>query len=152
MAIFEELSKIERERERGEEIGDTIVVGLTKYVFIFGAAQVALSQIPNFKHLWWVSIIGATMSLGYSLLAGVLAVAAARSEGFERSYGRRVGESETDFTRGVFTALGAVTFAYGGHSVLLEIQATLRAPPPPFRSMMKGAPPHMSSPPLVNRS
>lgn len=134
MAVIEELHK--------STDAQPVMVGLTKYVFIFGAAQAALSQIPNFKHLWWVSIIGATMSLGYSFLAGVLAISASRQEDFDQQYSRRDPENDSHFIRGVFTALGAVTFAYGGHSVLLEIQATLRAPPPPFRSMMKGAPRH----------
>jgi Transmembrane amino acid transporter protein len=111
---------------------------LTKYVFIFGVVQLALSQIPDFAHLWWVSIIGAAMSLGYSLLSGALAIAAARSDNASADYGRRGGGAA--FWRGVFTSLGAIAFAYGGHSVLLEIQATLRVPPSAKASMMKGAP------------
>jgi amino acid permease len=113
--------------------------GLTKYIFIFAICQVAFSQIPNFQHLWWVSIIGAIMSLLYSALSGILAITAARDADDGPAYGRRVLESGTEFWRNVFTSLGAVTFAYGGHSVLLEIQATLKAPPPPLGNMMKGA-------------
>jgi hypothetical protein len=76
------------------------------------------------------------MSLLYSLLSGILAITAAKSDNVAPDYAHR--DSEAAFWRGVFTSLGAVTFAYGGHSVLLEIQATLKAPPPPFESMMKG--------------
>ena len=111
---------------------------MLKYTFIFGVVQLLLSQIPDFAHLWVVSIIGAVMSLCYSLLSGVLAMAAAASDDVPPDYGKR--DSGPDFWRGVFTSLGAVTFAYGGHSVLLEIQATLRVPPEAKQSMMRGAP------------
>jgi hypothetical protein len=104
-------------------------VSLTKYIFVFAAVHLILSQIPTFHHLWWVSIIGAIMSVGYSFLAGILAIAAS-------SYSAR--ESGWPHLRGVLNALGAVTFAYGGHSVLLEIQATLKVPPSAKESMMKG--------------
>lgn len=120
--------------------------GLAKFVFIFAVFQLFLSQIPSFKHLWWVSIIGAAMSLGYSLLSGFLAIAAASE--VDADFGRRPGESDEDFWRQVFVSLGAVTFAYGGHSVLLEIQATLRVPPSARESMMKGALRPSPPPPL----
>lgn len=109
-------------------------VNLTKYVFMFGVVQLALSQIPDFAQLWWLSIIGAIMSLGYSVLSSILAIAAAR--GVDVDYSQR-GDGAA-FWRGVFTSMGAIAFAYGGHSVLLEIQATLRTPPSARDSMMKG--------------
>jgi hypothetical protein len=76
------------------------------------------------------------MSLGYSLLAGFLAIAASQEDGWVPEYKSRA--EGWPLWRSILNALGAVTFAYGGHSVLLEIQATLRTPPPPRDSMMKG--------------
>ena len=132
MAVLEDLSK-------DEDSGASI----TKYTFVFGAVQLLLSQIPDFAHLWWVSIVGAAMSLGYSLLSGALAIAAAQARDGGADYGKR--GSGAEFWRGVFTSLGAITFAYGGHSVLLEIQATLRVPPSAKVSMMKGVAPFCAS-------
>lgn len=83
-----------------------------------------------------MSIVGAATSLGYSLLAALLAIVASRSEDFTPSYEPR--EEGWPRWRGILNALGGVTFAYGGHSVLLEIQATLKTPPRARDSMMRG--------------
>lgn len=80
--------------------------------------------------------MGAAMSLGYSLLAGILAIVASRDEDFTAEYGAR--DDGWPLWRGILNALGGITFAYGGHSVLLEIQATLKTPPSARDSMMKG--------------
>jgi amino acid permease len=124
-----------------EELFTEREASLTKYIFIFGLCEAFLSQIPDFTHLWWVSIVGAVMSLCYSLLAGFLAIHASRDLDVDPAtkYSARDEDDVDGFWRGVFTSLGAITFAYGGHSVLLEIQATLRVPPPPQKSMMRGA-------------
>lgn len=53
------------------------------------------------------------MSVGYSLLAGILAIAAMGDDNFSADYSPR-GEG-WPLWRGALTALGAVTFAYGGH-------------------------------------
>lgn len=111
-------------------------VDLTKYIFIFGIVQLFLSQIKNFASLWWVSIVGALMALLYSAMAGILAIAAAGTDSRSPDYSKR-GDGSS-FWRGVFTSMGAITFAYAGQSVFLEIQATLRVPPPAKASMLKG--------------
>lgn len=115
----ESMQILEILHEEAEVRHPDIHPGLMKYVFIFAIFQVGLSQIPNIQHLWWVSIIGALMSLLYSLLSGILAITAAKSDNVAPDYAHR--DSEAAFWRGVFTSLGAVTFTYGGHSVLLEI-------------------------------
>lgn len=74
------------------------------------------------------------MSIGYSAIVTIACIAHGRSASVDYS-SRDTGANEV---LGALSALGAVTFSYGGHSVLLEIQATLRAPPPPKESMMKG--------------
>lgn len=53
------------------------------------------------------------MSVGYSLLAGILAIAAMGDDEFTADHSPR-GEG-WPLWRGALTALGAVTFAYGGH-------------------------------------
>lgn len=61
----------------------------------------------------WVSVVGAAMSVGYSLLAGIVAIAAHGADDFRPDYSPR-GEG-WPLWRGALNALGAVTFAYGGH-------------------------------------
>jgi Transmembrane amino acid transporter protein len=125
---------------RIEELAtDDMHVNLTKYIFLFGAVQIGLSQIGTFAQLWWVSLVGAAMSVCYSVLAGLAALTAANDAAPLRTFDRSADTHGWAYVRGIFNALGAVTFAYGGHSVLLEIQATLRVPPPPRSNMMKGA-------------
>ncbi|KAK9815636.1 hypothetical protein WJX72_007252 [[Myrmecia] bisecta] len=105
------------------------------WVLLFGALQLALSQIRNFDDLWWVSLLGATMSAMYSTIAFVASAASGRSS--TADYSLRPGTT-ADQVFGIMNSLGTIMFAYGGHAVLLEIQATLAAPPKVAHSMMKG--------------
>eukprot|EP00882_Tetradesmus_deserticola_P025543 GHRQ01028065.1.p1 GENE.GHRQ01028065.1~~GHRQ01028065.1.p1 ORF type:complete len:132 (+),score=20.35 GHRQ01028065.1:445-840(+) len=47
------------------------------------------------------------------------------------------GESRSEFLFGVFNAIATVCFAWGGHNVALEIQATLPYPPSTVEPMMQ---------------
>ena len=67
----------------------------------------------------WVSLIGALMSLCYSTIAAGASIAAVQGSA---SYGPRP-ESPADQTFGIMNAVGGILFAFGGHAVLLEIQA-----------------------------
>jgi len=100
-------------------------------------SQVVLAQVPNFHQLWYVSVVGALMSAGYCLIASVAASMRAGDEA--PSFARRADHSSADAAFGVLASIGTVMFSFGGHSVLLEIQATLKAPPDPAVSMMQGA-------------
>ena len=43
-------------------------------MLIFGAFQILLSQIPDFDRLWFMSVLAAVMSFGYSCIGLGLAI------------------------------------------------------------------------------
>ncbi|QCD99888.1 solute carrier family 38 [Vigna unguiculata] len=45
------------------------------YMISFGIVQIVLSQIPDFKELWWLSIVAAVMSFTYSITGLGLGIA-----------------------------------------------------------------------------
>lgn len=120
--------------------------GLAGYCMLFGILQLFLSQVPDFHGLWWVSLMGGVMSVGYCLIAvgGSLASggsgeesgALAPSPSGDRST-HAAEESTADVVFGVMNALGSVAFTFGGQAVVPEIQATLATPPRSPSSMMK---------------
>ena len=44
------------------------------FMLIFGAFQIVFSQIPDFDRLWFLSILAAVMSFGYSSIGLGLAI------------------------------------------------------------------------------
>lgn len=116
-------------------------VSRTGCIVAFSAAQVLLSQLPSFNDLTWVSGIGALMSLVYSVIAVTLSIGQASSGIQEQQPSYELGtpgESSQEFLFGVFNAIATVCFAWGGHNVALEIQATLPYPPSTVQPMMRG--------------
>eukprot|EP01025_Chloroclados_australasicus_P061871 TRINITY_DN8126_c0_g2_i1.p1 TRINITY_DN8126_c0_g2~~TRINITY_DN8126_c0_g2_i1.p1 ORF type:complete len:450 (-),score=25.83 TRINITY_DN8126_c0_g2_i1:237-1586(-) len=121
----ESMQTVQREVCQSQS-GTCTHLSLTTWIVIFGIMQIILSQLPDLHSLWWVSLLGAVMSVCYSAIAFGGSVAASLEEDNNVSYDLR-GNSQADKVFNVLNALGAVTFAYGGHSVMLEIQATLKA-------------------------
>jgi len=68
----------------------------------------------------WVSLLGACMSVMYSMIAFIASAVKGHSG---VSYGKRSG-SVADRTFGTFNSLGTVMFAFGGQVVMPEIQVT----------------------------
>ncbi len=85
-------------------------------------------QVPNFSELGWVSLMGAIMSAFYSVVATVLSGVHPDAPDVSYSPGD-MGKPEVDMFFGIFGALSTVAFAFGGHNIALEIQATLPAKP-----------------------
>ncbi|KAJ0972374.1 hypothetical protein J5N97_020333 [Dioscorea zingiberensis] len=110
---------------------------LTYFIMIFGSVHFVLSQIPNFNSLSGISLAAAVMSLSYSTIAWGGSVHKGKQEMVDYSY-------KASSNVGVFfdflSALGDVAFAYAGHNVVLEIQATIPSTPekPSKKPMMKG--------------
>ena len=78
-------------------------------------------QLPNFNALFLVSLLAAFMSISYSTIGWVSAVA----EGKAAAVSYAILGGTTPKIMGIFNGLGTMVFAYGGHSVVLEIQVTL---------------------------
>ena len=68
----------------------------------------------------WVSLLGATMSAAYSTIAFGASAAAVTWQ--HPNHGLR-DESRASLVFGAFNSLGTVMFAFGGHAILLEVQA-----------------------------
>ncbi|CAL4911341.1 unnamed protein product [Urochloa decumbens] len=116
------------------------------YMAAFGAVQLAFSQIPNFDQIKWLSIVASAMSFTYSGIGLGLAVAQVVSNGgFAGTLaGVAVGGAEGAITVAqkvwrTMQALGNIAFAYSFSNVLIEIQDTIKAPPPSEAAVMKKA-------------
>ncbi|KAL1828682.1 hypothetical protein DCAR_0207927 [Daucus carota subsp. sativus] len=109
----------------------------TYFIMIFGSAHFALSLLPNFNSISGVSLAAAVMSLSYSTISWGAAI----NKGVMKDVSYSLKSEDTsvkifDF----FNALGSVAFAYAGHNVVLEIQATIPSTPdkPSTGPMHKG--------------
>eukprot|EP00250_Pteridium_aquilinum_P016547 c23155_g1_i1 orf=361-1803(-) len=111
------------------------------YMILFGFVEIILSQIPDFNKLSWLSILAAIMSISYSSIGLGLGVGKATET--NHSYGTLDGVTiGVDVTASkkvwlVFQALGDVAFAYAFSMILIEIQDTVKSPPPENRTMKK---------------
>ncbi|GBG00553.1 amino acid permease [Raphidocelis subcapitata] len=111
-----------------------VLVSQWQHTLVFGAVQMLMSMLPNLESVWWSSIVGALMSLGYSGIAiGLGASQAGNGQG--TLLGRPAPPVEKAF--GVCNALGCIGFAYSCAIVLVEVQDTLREPPRAAVSMRK---------------
>ncbi|PIN21096.1 Amino acid transporter [Handroanthus impetiginosus] len=118
---------------------------ISNYPFmgIFAEIQIILSQIPNFHELSWLSIVAAVMSFAYSSIGFGLSVAKVAGGAHARTTltGTTVGVdvSAADKVWRSFQAIGDIAFAYAYSTVLIEIQDTLKSPPPESKVMKKAS-------------
>ncbi|CAK9326197.1 unnamed protein product [Citrullus colocynthis] len=110
---------------------DTLCPSCTKikqtyFIMIFASVHFVLSHLPNFNSISGVSLAAAVMSLSYSTIAWAASVHKGIQEDVQYGY-KAHSTSGTVFN--FFTALGDVAFAYAGHNVVLEIQATIPSTP-----------------------
>ncbi|KAL9310992.1 Lysine histidine transporter 1 [Arabidopsis thaliana] len=109
----------------------------TYWIMIFASIHFVLAHLPNFNSISIVSLAAAVMSLSYSTIAWATSVKKGVHPNVDYS-------SRASTTSGnVFNflnALGDVAFAYAGHNVVLEIQATIPSTPekPSKIAMWKG--------------
>ncbi|MCO5548320.1 hypothetical protein L7F22_001777 [Adiantum nelumboides] len=92
---------------------------------IFASVHFVLAQLPNFNSIAGVSLAAAVMSLSYSTIAWT---ASAAKGSDDASYAYRSSTTANEVF-GIFNALGQIAFAYAGHNVVLEIQATIPSSP-----------------------
>ncbi|WVZ95272.1 hypothetical protein U9M48_041057 [Paspalum notatum var. saurae] len=114
-------------------------IKLTYFIMIFASAHFVLSQLPNFNSISGVSLAAAVMSLSYSTIAWVAPAAKGKNPAGVDYHLRATTTPGRVF--GFFEAMGTVAFAYAGHNVVLEIQATIPSTPetPSKKPMWKGA-------------
>uniref|UniRef100_A0A2C9U3S0 Amino acid transporter transmembrane domain-containing protein n=2 Tax=Manihot esculenta TaxID=3983 RepID=A0A2C9U3S0_MANES len=110
----------------------------TYFILFFVALQFLLSQTPNFNSLKAVSFVAALMSFCYSMVAFVSSI----SKGLHHhptSYGVR-SHTTPGIIFNALSGIGTIAFSYAGHSVVLEIQATIPSSPqnPSKKPMWKG--------------
>ncbi|MED6220015.1 Lysine histidine transporter 2 [Stylosanthes scabra] len=92
------------------------------WIMIFASVNFVLCQCPSFNSISFVSLAAAIMSIVYSTIAW----AASLKKGVQQNvdYGYKA-KSTADGVFNFMSALGDVAFAYAGHNVVLEIQATM---------------------------
>jgi amino acid permease len=112
-------------------------IRLTYFIMIFASCHFVLAQLPNFDSISGVSLAAAVMSLSYSTIAWGASVSKGRVPDVD--YGLRA-TTPPGKVFGFLGALGTVAFAYAGHNVVLEIQATIPSTPekPSKKPMWKG--------------
>ncbi|GAB4854050.1 Probable amino acid permease 7 [Ancistrocladus abbreviatus] len=114
--------------------------GDTLYMLLFGAAQIVISQIPNFHNMDWLSVVAAIMSFTYSFIGLGLGLAKVVGDGVIKGSIEGV-PTATVISKVwlVSQALGDIAFAYPYSLIVLEIQDTLRSPPPESLTMKKAS-------------
>ncbi|KAL0327346.1 UNVERIFIED_CONTAM: Lysine histidine transporter-like 2 [Sesamum angustifolium] len=100
-------------------------IRLTYFILIFASVHFVLSHLPNFHSITIISLAAAVMSL-----------LGPRPNVSYELRGRSTSANVLNF----FGALGDIAFAYAGHNVVLEIQATIPSTPeqPSTKPMWKG--------------
>ncbi|KAK6934671.1 Amino acid transporter, transmembrane domain [Dillenia turbinata] len=114
--------------------------GETGYMILFGAVQIIMSQTPDFHKMEWLSIVAAIMSFTYSFIGLALGFAKVIENG--TILGSITGVEESSILEKLclaFQALGDIAFAYPYSIICLEIQDTLRSPPPENQTMKKAS-------------
>ncbi|KAL3508315.1 hypothetical protein ACH5RR_027716 [Cinchona calisaya] len=112
----------------------------SKFMLMFGAVQVVMSQIPDFHNMAWLSVIAAVMSFSYASTGLALGLAKVIENG--KFLGSITGVPADNLTRKlwlVFEAIGDIAFAYPYSVIALEIQDTLKSPPPENQTLKKAS-------------
>ncbi|GLT94421.1 hypothetical protein SLE2022_121620 [Rubroshorea leprosula] len=114
--------------------------GDTLFMLLFGVVQIVASQIPDFHNMQWLSVVAAIMSFSYAFIGFGLGVAKVIENG--KILGSITGvptSSVADKLWLIFQALGDIAFAYPYATIVLEIQDTLKSPPPENKTMKKAS-------------
>ncbi|KAJ6867835.1 hypothetical protein NC651_033003 [Populus alba x Populus x berolinensis] len=112
-------------------------IKLTYFIMIFSSVHFVISHLPSFNSITAVSLVAAVMSLSYSTIAWV--VSWQKGVQPDVQYTSRA-STNTGQMFDSFSALGDIAFAFAGHSVALEIQATIPSTPgkPSKKPMWRG--------------
>ncbi|KAK2976263.1 hypothetical protein RJ640_026892 [Escallonia rubra] len=94
-----------------------------EWYLVFTCGAVLLSQLPNLNSIAGVSLIGAITAVGYCTIIWVVSVTEGRVANV--SYNPVRAGSQKTRVFDLLNALGIVAFAFRGHNLILEIQATM---------------------------
>ncbi|KAG6648339.1 lysine histidine transporter-like 8 [Carya illinoinensis] len=94
-----------------------------EWYLVFTSAAVVLSQLPNLNSIAGVSLIGAITAVGYCTIMWLVSVTEGRLDGV--SYDPIKENDNMAMIFSVLNALGIMAFAFRGHNLTLEIQATM---------------------------
>lgn len=122
--------------------GHQAICGHNDYIFSlsFGLVQIVVSQIQDFHNMVWLSIVAAVMSFSYSFIGVGLGLAKVIENGeFLGSISGAPASSTVNKIWLVFEALGDIAFAFPYSVIVLEIQDTLKSPPPEVHTMKKAS-------------
>ncbi|XP_004501093.1 amino acid permease 1-like [Cicer arietinum] len=109
------------------------------YMIGIGVVQIILSQIPNFHKLSVLSIVAATMAIGYASIGVGLSFASViqgnvKSTSFK---GSNEGRSSSDIVWNILVAVGNVALASAYTQIAVDIQDSLKSYPPENKVMKK---------------
>nr|CAD1842109.1 unnamed protein product [Ananas comosus var. bracteatus] len=108
------------------------------FMVVFGLFQLVLSQLPSLKNITWLSAVAVAASFGYSFISLGLCAGKWASHGdFRGTLAGANDGSPGDKAFNVLLALGDIAFAYSFVDVLIEIQDTIKSPPPENKTMKK---------------
>ncbi|XP_073028926.1 lysine histidine transporter-like 8 [Primulina eburnea] len=94
-----------------------------EWYVVFTSAAVLLSQLPNLNSIAGVSLLGAVTAIGYCTMMWLVSVTKGRLKGVSYDHVKPSTNTESFFE--ILNAFGIVAFAFRGHNVTLEIQATM---------------------------
>ncbi|KAI6688950.1 hypothetical protein NL676_025778 [Syzygium grande] len=94
-----------------------------EWYLVFTSLCIVLSQLPNLNSIAGLSLVGAVTAITYSTMVWVLSVSQERPPTI--SYEPLSLPSFSASVFSVMNALGIVAFAFRGHNLVLEIQATM---------------------------
>ncbi|CAN7127447.1 hypothetical protein BRARA_G00870 [Brassica rapa] len=98
----------------------------TFWIMIFASVHFVISHLPNFNSISGISLAAAVMSLTYSTIAWAASVHKGVKPDVDYSYRASTTPGKVF---NFLNAMGDVAFAYAGHNVVLEIQATIPSTP-----------------------
>ncbi|KAK4420617.1 putative amino acid permease 7 [Sesamum alatum] len=108
------------------------------FMLVFGLTQVVVSQIPDFHNMAWLSVVAAIMSFSYAFIGVGLGFATiVENRKIKGSIGGVQTHTPSQKVWLVFQALGDIAFSYPYTQIVLEIQDTLKSPPPENQTMKK---------------
>ncbi|ONK55091.1 uncharacterized protein A4U43_UnF7710 [Asparagus officinalis] len=107
---------------------------------LFGVSQIILSQIPDFHGMAWLSVVAALMSFSYSFVGCGLGLAGVIVNGTIKGGISGVASPSTaQKVWKISQGLGDIVFAFPYSILLLEIENTLKSPPPENKTMNKAS-------------